>query len=61
MVNNMAKIKTKEKLRKLNFINKDRRIDPMTINDKYLLKTIESIKHENIQRTTGGGLRPQHT
>ena len=61
MVNNMAKIKTKEKLRKLNFINKDRRIEPMTINDKYLLKTIESIKHENIQRTTGGGLRPQHT
>ena len=57
----MAKIKTKEKLRKLNFINKDRRIEPMTINDKYLLKTIESIKHENIQRTTGGGLRPQHT
>ena len=57
----MAKSKTKEKLKKLNFINKDRRIEPMTRNDKYLLKTIESIKHENIQRTTGRGLRSQYT
>lgn len=61
MVNNMAKIKTKEKLKKLNFINKDRRIEPMTINDKYLLKTIESIKNENIQRITRGSVRPQYT
>ena len=57
----MSKTKVSQKLKKLNFTNKDRRIEPMTINDKYLLKTIESIKHENIQRTTGGGLRPQHT
>ncbi len=57
----MAKIKTKEKLKKLNFINKDRRIEPMTINDKYLLKTIESIKNENIQRITRGSVRPQYT
>ena len=61
MVNNMAKIKTKEKLKKLNFINKDRRIEPMTINDKYLLKTIESIKNENIQRITRGSVGPQYT
>ena len=61
MVNNMAKIKTSQKLNKLNFINRDRRIEPMTINDKYLLKTIEGIKHENIQRTTGRGLRSQYT
>ena len=57
----MAKAKISQKLKKLNFTNRDRRIEPMTINNKYLLKTIESIKHENIQRTTGGGLRPQHT
>ena len=57
----MAKTKTSQKLKKLNFTNRERRIEPMTINDKYLLKTIESIKHENIQRTTGGGLRSQHT
>ena len=57
----MAKSKTSQKLKKLNFTNRDRRIEPMTINDKYLLKTIESIKHENIQRITGRGLRSQHT
>ena len=57
----MAKSKTKEKLKKLNFINKDRRIEPMTINDKYLLKTIERLKHENIQRITRGSIRPQYT
>ena len=59
----MAKIKSKDKLRKLNFINRDRnrRIEPMTKNDKYLLETIESIKNENIQQFTGRGLRPQYT
>jgi hypothetical protein len=61
MFNQMAKSKTSQKLKKLNFTNRDRRIEPMTINDKYLLKTIEGIKHENIQRTTGRGLRSQHT
>jgi hypothetical protein len=61
MVKKMAKSKTSQKLKKLNFTNRDRRIEPMTINDKYLLKTIEGIKHENIQRTTGRGLRSQHT
>ena len=61
MFNQMAKSKTSQKLKKLNFTNRDRRIEPMTITDKYLLKTIEGIKHENIQRTTGRGLRSQHT
>ena len=61
MVKKMAKSKTSQKLKKLNFTNRDRRIEPMTINDKYLLKTIEGIKHENIQRTTGRGLRSQYT
>lgn len=57
----MAKNKTSQKLKKLNFTNRERRIEPMTVNDKYLLRTIEGIKHENIQRTTGRGLRSQHT
>ena len=57
----MAKAKISQKLKKLNFTNRERRIEPMIINDKYLLKTIESIKHENIQRTTGRGLRSQYT
>ena len=57
----MAKTKTSQKLKKLNFTNRERRIEPMTINDKYLLKTIESIKNENIQRITRGSIRPQYT
>ncbi len=57
----MAKAKISQKLKKLNFINKDRRIEPMTINDKYLLKTIESIKNENIPTNPRGSLRPQYT
>ena len=57
----MAKAKISQKLKKLNFTNRDRRIEPMTINDKYLLKTIESIKNENIQQITRGSIRPQHT
>ena len=57
----MAKAKISQKLKKLNFTNRDRRIEPMTINDKYLLKTIESIKNENIQRITRGSIRPQYT
>jgi hypothetical protein len=57
----MSKTKVSQKLKKLNFTNKDRRIEPMTINDKYLLKTIESIKNENIQRITRGSIRPQYT
>ena len=58
----MPKQTTKLKLRKMNtFINRDREIAPMTETDKYILETRERIKHENISRFTGGGLRPQHT
>ena len=55
-------LKTKLKLKKMNtFINRDRTVEPITENDKYILDTIERIKNENISRFTGGGLRPQHT
>ena len=57
----MPKQNTKLKLRKLNFVNRDRRVEPMTETDKYILETIERIKHENIPRLTRGSLRPQHT
>ena len=58
----MPKQNTKLKLRKMNtFINRDREIAPMTETDKYILETIERIKHENIPRLTRGSLRPQHT
>jgi hypothetical protein len=56
----MAREKSKAKLRKLNFVNRDRRIEPMKITDKYLLETIERLKHENIHRFTRGTQRPQH-
>jgi hypothetical protein len=58
----MAREKTKLKLKKMNtFINRDRTIEPMTENDKYILETIERIKNENISRFTRGSLRPQYT
>jgi hypothetical protein len=58
----MPKQTTKLKLRKMNtFINRDREIEPITENDKYLLETIERIKNENISRFARGSLRPQHT
>ena len=57
----MPKQNTKLKLRKLNFVNRDRRVEPMTETDKYILETIERMKHENISRITRGSLRPQYT
>ena len=57
----MPKQSTSLKLRKLNFMNRDRRVEPMTKNDKYILETIERIKHENISPNPRGSLRPQYT
>lgn len=48
----MAREKSKAKLRKLNFVNRDRRIEPMKITDKYLLETIESLKQQTSTRRT---------
>ena len=56
----MAREKSKAKLRKLNFVNRERKIEPMTTTDKYLLETIERLKHENIHRFTRGPQRPQY-
>ena len=57
----MPKQSTSTKLKKLNFMNRDRKVEPMTETDKYILETIERIKNENIPRFTRGSLRPQHT
>jgi len=58
----MPKQTTKLKLKKMNtFINRDRTVEPMTETDKYILETIERIKHENFSRFARGSLRPQHT
>ena len=56
----MPKQSTSTKLKKLNFMNRDRKVEPMTKNDKYILETIERMKHENISRITRGSLRPQY-
>ena len=57
----MPKQSTSLKLRKLNFMNRDRKVVPMTINDKYIEETIERTRNENIYRITRGSLRPQYT
>ena len=57
----MPKQSTSVKLKKLNFMNRERKVEPMTKNDKYILETIERLKHENISRITRGSLRPQYT
>ena len=53
----MPMLKTKLKLKKMNtFINRDRTIEPITENDKYILETIERTKNENIPRFARGSL-----
>ena len=55
-------IKRKRRLEKMNFLSKERRIEPMTQDDKYLLKLIEQEKsiegqNENIPRVARGVIR----
>ena len=55
-------IKRKRRLEKMNFLTQERRIEPMTQDDKYLLKVIEQQRfiekeNENILRFTRGSLR----
>ena len=54
--------KIKKRLEKMNFLIQERKIEPMTQNDKYLLEVIEQQRsiekqNENIPRFTRGGLR----
>ena len=54
--------KIKKRLEKMNFLIQERRIEPMTQNDKYLLEVIEQQRsiekqNENIPRFARGGLR----
>ena len=56
----MPKQSTSVKLKKLNFMNRERKVEPMTKNDKYILETIERTRNENIYRITRGSLRPQY-
>ena len=54
--------KIKKRLEKMNFLTQERKIEPMTQDDKYLLKVIEQQRsiekqNENIPRLTRGSLR----
>jgi len=54
--------KIKKRLEKMNFLIQERKIEPMTQNDKYLLEVIEQQRsiekqNENILRFARGGLR----
>ena len=57
----MPKQSTAIKLKKLNFMNRDRKVEPITRNDKYIEETIERTRNEDIYRITRGSLRPQYT
>ena len=53
--------KQKKRLEKMNFLTQPRRIEPLTANDKYLLRSIKHQKSierqvENIPRFARGGL-----
>ena len=39
-------------------MNRDRKVEPMTINDKYIEETIERTRNENIYRITRGVYDP---
>ena len=54
----MANAKRKHRIKKMNFLQQNRRIEPNTRTDKYEL--IEKVKDEILQRTTRRGVRPQH-
>ena len=54
--------KIKKRLEKMNFLIQERKIEPMTQDDKYLLEVIEQQRsiekqNENILRFARGGLR----
>ena len=54
----MANAKRKHRIKKMNFLTQNRRIEPTKQIDKYEL--IEKVKDEILQRTTRRGVRPQH-
>ena len=58
---------TKNRIKKMTFQTQDRKYEPLSENDKYIIEAIGYRKqelrgrlNEDILRTTGGSLRPQH-
>ena len=59
--------KTKNRIKKMTFQTQDRKYEPLSENDKYLIDAIgyrkqelEGQLDEDILRTTGGSVRPQY-
>ena len=59
--------RTKNRIKKMTFQTQDRKYEPLSENDKYIIDTIGYKKQElrgqldeDISRTTGGSLRPQY-
>ena len=59
--------KTKNRIKKMTFQTQDRKYEPLSENDKYIIEAIGYRKqelrgrlNEDISRTTGRTLRPQH-
>ena len=59
--------KSKNRIKKMNFQTQDRKYEPLSENDKYIIEAIGYRKqelrgrsNEDISRTTRGTLRPQY-
>ena len=58
--------RTKNRIKKMTFQKQNRKYEPLSENDKYIIETAgykrelmkERISNENIQRVARGGLRP---
>ena len=67
MKRNLKMAKTKNRIKKMTFQTQDRKYEPLSENDKYIIEAIGYRKqelrgrlNEDISRTTGGSLRPQY-
>ena len=60
--------RTKTRIKKMTFQKQNRKYEPLSENDKYIIETAgykrelmkERLSNENIHRVARGGLRPQH-
>ena len=60
--------KTKNRIRKMTFQTQERKYEPLSDNDKYIIEEMIGYQkeltgrqsNEDVSRTTGRGLRPQH-
>ena len=67
MKRNLKMAKTKNRIRKMTFQTQDRKYEPLSENDKYIIDAIGYRKQElrgqldeDILRTTGRALRPEY-